>query len=61
MEKSMEIKLSLTVEEVNGVLQALGNMPYVQVAALVEKIRSQAAPQVEKTSEVPVQEPEAKK
>ena len=57
----MEIKLSLTVEEVNGVLQALGNMPYVQVAALVEKIRSQAAPQVEKTSEVPVQEPEEKK
>ena len=38
----MEIKLSLTIEEVNGVMQALGNMPYVQVAALVEKVRSQA-------------------
>lgn len=47
MEKCMEIKLSLTIEEVNGVMQALGNMPYVQVAALVEKVRSQAAPQVE--------------
>ena len=43
----MEIKLSLTIEEVNGVMQALGNMPYVQVTALVEKVRSQAAPQVQ--------------
>ena len=56
MEKSMEIKLSLTIEEVNGVMQALGNMPYVQVAALVEKVRSQAAPQVEQASEVPSKE-----
>ena len=47
----MEIKLSLTIEEVNGVMQALGNMPYVQVAALVEKVRSQAAPQVEQAVE----------
>lgn len=41
------IKLELTVEEVNGVLQALGNMPYAQVVALVENIRNQATPQVQ--------------
>ena len=41
------IKLELTVEEVNGVLQSLGNMPYAQVVALVEKIRAQATPQVQ--------------
>ena len=40
------IKLELTVDEVNGVLQALGNMPYAQVAGLVENIRKQAIPQV---------------
>ena len=41
------IKLELTVEEVNGVLQSLGNMPYAQVVALVENIRNQATPQVQ--------------
>lgn len=41
------IKLELTVEEVNGVLQSLGNMPYAQVVALVENIRAQATPQVQ--------------
>jgi len=41
------IKLELTVEEVNGVLQSLGNMPYAQVVALVEKIRAQATPQIQ--------------
>jgi hypothetical protein len=40
------IKLELTVEEVNGVLQSLGNMPYAQVVTLVEKIKEQAIPQV---------------
>ena len=32
----MEIKLSLTIEEVNGILQALGNMAYSQVASLID-------------------------
>jgi predicted transcriptional regulator len=29
------------------VMQALGNMPYAQIAPLVEKVRSQAVPQVQ--------------
>jgi hypothetical protein len=43
----MEIKLSLTLEELNAVMQALGNMPYAQIATLVEKVRAQAVPQVQ--------------
>jgi hypothetical protein len=60
----MEIKLSLTIEEVNGVLQALGNMAYAQVAPLIDKIRSQAGPQVEaaqQPAEAPAETPEEKK
>lgn len=43
----MEIELKLTLDEVNGVLQALGQLPYVQVNGLVEKVRQQAGPQVQ--------------
>jgi hypothetical protein len=42
-----DINLTLTLEEVNGVLTALGNMPYAQVSPLVDKVRSQAGPQVQ--------------
>ena len=41
------IKLELTIDETNLVLQALGNAPYTQVVALVENIRNQATPQVQ--------------
>jgi len=40
------MKLELTVNEVNIIMQALGNAPYVQVAELIQKIREQAQPQV---------------
>lgn len=48
------IKLELTLAEVNGVMASLGNMPYGQVAPLIDKIREQAIPQVP----VPVQAPQ---
>jgi hypothetical protein len=41
-----EIKLTLTVDQVNGILQSLGNMPFVQVVDLIALIRNQAASQV---------------
>jgi len=41
------IKLELELAEVNGILNALGQMPFVQVQALIAKIQGQAAPQVE--------------
>jgi hypothetical protein len=50
------IKLELTVEEVNGVLQSLGNMPYAQVVALVENIKAQAIPQVPQVQAQPTPE-----
>jgi hypothetical protein len=41
------IDLNLSVQEINLILQALGQAPYAQVAELVEKIKAQAIPQVE--------------
>ena len=45
------IKLELDIAEVNGVLTALGQLPYVQVKDLVMKIQVQAQPQVEQKAE----------
>ena len=42
----MELKLDLN--EVNGILNALGQMPYIQVKDLIAKIQAQAPPQLEK-------------
>ena len=47
------IKLELDVNEVNGILASLGQMPYVQVSELILKIRAQAAPQVAEKEEPP--------
>ena len=41
------MKLELTINEINLILQALGNAPYAQVFELVEKIRTQAQAQVQ--------------
>ena len=40
------MKLDLTIAEVNIIMQALGNAPYVQVAELIQKIREQAQSQI---------------
>ena len=37
-----EIKLTLTLDETNAILSALGHMPYGQVFQLVSKIHQQA-------------------
>ena len=42
------MQLNLTLEQINIILQALGNAPYVQVAPVIAEIQKQAAPQVEK-------------
>jgi hypothetical protein len=49
--KNTPITLTLVLEEVNGILMALGQLPYAQIAGLVEKVREQA------TSQVPVPTP----
>jgi hypothetical protein len=51
------IKLELTVDEVNNVLNALGKVPYELSFALIEKIKAQAIPQVAPAqAEAPLEE-----
>jgi hypothetical protein len=45
------IKLELTLDEVNVVLNTLGNLPYSQVSLLIEKIRGQSIPQLQQQTE----------
>lgn len=57
-----QIKLEMHLDEVNAILVALGNLPFTQVANLIEKIKEQATPQLpvpvmnaEPAEDVPVQ------
>jgi hypothetical protein len=52
------IKLELTLDEVNGIMVALGNLPYAQVMGLVEKIKLQVVPQVKQNETSSVEAPE---
>ena len=45
-----EITLTLSVKEVNQILEALGNQPFNQVFALIGKIQQQASSQVSATN-----------
>ena len=40
------LKLELTIEQVNGILQVLGSAPYIQSAGLINLIQNQVGPQV---------------
>ena len=44
------IKLELEIAQVNGILGALGQMPYVQVKELIDNIQQQAIPQIQQQS-----------
>ena len=46
----MDIKLNLTVEEVNFILNVLAERPYKEVAELIEKIKQQGIEQFDKMS-----------
>jgi hypothetical protein len=46
MTQPVTLKLELTIDQVNGVLQLLGNSPYVQSAGLIQLIQEQVGPQV---------------
>ncbi|MCB0628111.1 MAG: hypothetical protein R2824_08655 [Saprospiraceae bacterium] len=41
-----EIKLTITIEEANMILEALGGMPFKTVFGLIGKIQNQAATQL---------------
>lgn len=42
-----QISLNLTVEEVNQILEVLGQLPYVKVCQIINKIQVQAEAQLE--------------
>lgn len=46
MESHQEIRLTLSVAEVNLILEALGNGPYIQVYKLINKIQRQGESQM---------------
>jgi hypothetical protein len=48
-----EIKITFTLEQVNAVLQRLGQLPYAHVADLVEGIKAIATPQIPPPEEKP--------
>ena len=45
-----EIELTITVDEANTILEALGNLPFKEVFTLVSKIQKQASQQLGKAS-----------
>lgn len=47
VEERNMIKLELNLEEVNGILSALGKAPYEFAQPIVDKIKQQAIPQVQ--------------
>ena len=42
----MEIKLTLTLDETNAVINALSKLPYEFSAPVIDKVKAQAIPQV---------------
>lgn len=49
MEIVEQISINLTIEEVNKVLESLGQCPYVEVFQLINKIKAQAEAQIQAT------------
>jgi hypothetical protein len=45
-----ESNLKVTIEEANLILEALGNLPFIKVYALVAKIQGQASEQLNTAS-----------
>jgi hypothetical protein len=46
MNEMRELQLSLTIDEVNLILEAVGNLPFHLVYALVGKVQQQASQQL---------------
>jgi hypothetical protein len=45
-----EITLKMSLDEINAILTGLGNLPFVQVNELIQKIQVQAKEQLSKQS-----------
>lgn len=46
-QEQANLTLQLTVDEVNKILAALGNLPYAQVFSLIQSIHQQVGPQLQ--------------
>ena len=57
----MEINIKLDLQEVNGVISVLAQLPFSQVADLVNKIRNQAIEQVQAAEQAQADTTEAEK
>jgi hypothetical protein len=50
----MNITLNFNIDDINALLTALGKLPYVESASLIQAIHNQAVPQITvKTAEEP--------
>ena len=47
------MNLELTIEQINIIMSALGNAPFVQVESIINEIRRQAQPQINPAPETP--------
>ena len=56
-----DIQLTLTLEEVNSILNALGAQPYAQVQPLIAKIQTQGSIQVQALQNGQVEVPKVPK
>ena len=45
--------LDLTIDQINVIMSALGNAPFVQVEGIINEIRKQVQPQIAPTVEAP--------
>lgn len=48
-----EITLSITIDEANLILEALGNLPFVKVYSLIGKVQEQARHQLDAQGQSP--------
>lgn len=56
----MEIKLSLTLEELNAIISVMGMLPFNQSHGIIGKLRDQAIPQVQAAEAAAKAEADAK-
>jgi hypothetical protein len=52
----MDLKLTLTLDETNLILEALGNLPFARVYTLINAIQAQASGQLTPPETKPVNE-----
>jgi hypothetical protein len=45
--------LDLTIDQINVIMSALGNAPFIQVEGIINEIRKQVQPQLAPTVEAP--------